>query len=137
MDSTAIRLDAVVVKAQKDPQNSADVSELLPYFREQGLDLKGFYPVALEVSVAPKAVLLKKPLSVFRNVRWRSGRVGDVSFFPCKMTVEGMPFFGFVLIDHSATPDSTKLFILAPTLAMLQATSRLQVEFDGQRAGIG
>ncbi|MBI1363653.1 MAG: hypothetical protein GC134_06680 [Proteobacteria bacterium] len=136
MDSASILLEGIVTKAQSPDRGLGDVAELLPYFREQGLDLKGFHPDPLVVSIAPKAMLLKKPLSVFKNVRWSTGRVGDVSFFPCKMTFQGMPFFGFVYIDHSAVPDSKSIRIIAPPIALIKADMQILVEIDAQRASV-
>jgi len=134
MDGQVLQLEAVIQKVQGIDHTQGLIAELMPHFREQGLDLKGFHMDPLVASIAPKGLILKKALSVFKNIRWSSGRTGDVSFFPCKMTIHGMPFFGFIFIDHSATPNSQVVSIIAPPIPVLEIGTRILLEMDSTRA---
>lgn len=92
--------------------------------REHGLDFAGFHPHPLVVDIAPRALKVVKPLFDIRHTD-----IG-LQFFPCKLEVAGMPFFGYIWVSENAN----QLRIIGPRLKMLEGGQDVTVEVDSSRA---
>jgi hypothetical protein len=64
----------------------------IPIFKQLGLDLEGFYPGTLNVSIEPLSFEMVMPAFTFRQVRWTDLHPPeDFSFSPCRIRVEQGP----------------------------------------------
>lgn len=76
-----------------------------PFFAELGLDLSGFYPGTLNVSIAPLSYRVGKPRHTFRALKWHPEDVAeDFLFFD--VTVhrdDAEPVRGWIYFPHPET----------------------------------
>lgn len=61
----------------------------IPHFRERGLDLGGYHPATLNLSIAPFRFEILQPKVTFREVKWHATEPEeDFSFFDCRLRFE-------------------------------------------------
>jgi len=79
----------------------------IPHFARRGLDLTGWHPATINVSIAPRRFTLRAPCYTFRNVAWTSLHPGeDFSFCRCRVVYGGEAVAGWVYTPHPDTkPD--------------------------------
>lgn len=77
----------------------------LPSFAALGVDLGGFYPGTLNVSIAPRKYRVVKPRQTLYQVKWHPVEPEeDFSFFDLVVhRDEGSPVRGFVYFPHPDT----------------------------------
>lgn len=77
----------------------------LPFFLALGLDLGGFYPGTLNVSIAPLGYRVVRPRHTFRGVKWHPTEPAeDFSFFDVTVHREGAPpVSGLIYFPHPDT----------------------------------
>lgn len=120
----------------------------LPFFLERGLDLSGFYPGTLNVSIAPLSYRVATPKLTFRHVKWHPTEPAeDFSFFDVTVHRTGAPPVpGLIYFPHPDTkpehfqkPDVLELLLpwtegLSYGTTIQLASPPGQMAFD-QRAG--
>ena len=120
-------------KVTKLPLKNADDGALAgrtDMLREQGMDLRGFHPDPIELDITPRVFSLVKPLFESRGEPM-------LKFFPCRMLVEGVPLFGYVMVDAEGEANAPKLRIIGPELRTLEEGQTMTVEMDPARAKVG
>lgn len=77
----------------------------MPFFQALGLDLSGYYPGTLNVSIAPLSYRVVRPRHTFRAVKWHPTEPAeDFSFFDVTVHREsGEPVRGWVYYPHPDT----------------------------------
>ena len=104
-----------------NPFGGSTIKMQMPLFRERGLDLSGFYPGTLNVSIAPRirTILIKEPN--YCGLRWHDDRVEDFFIFKCRLYFNGVPYDGWIYhpnkgenARHQHRPDTFE--ILAPPI---------------------
>jgi hypothetical protein len=76
----------------------------IPFFRSGGLDLEGFFPGTLNISIVPMRLELFRPSFTFRQIAWTDLHPPeDFSFSPCRITYQGNIYEGFVYHPHPET----------------------------------
>lgn len=76
-----------------------------PHFAKLGLDLGGFHPATINVSIAPRFYQIVAPRLTFRTVKWHPTEPAeDFSFFDVRVTVPGRdPVSGLIYQPHPET----------------------------------
>ena len=112
----------------------------VPYFKKLGLDLTGFYPGTMNVSIAPLQYKIVKPRYTFRSLKWHpTERAEDFSFFDLRLLGHGKESLnGFVYFPHPETkPEhfqkSNVLEFLLPHVDGVKVGSTLQVEIPSEQ----
>ena len=76
----------------------------MPAFRERGLDLSGFHPGTLNLSLAPLRLAWEHPRATFREVRWSAGLPAETfSFSPCRLLGLEATVSGWLYRPHPET----------------------------------
>lgn len=77
----------------------------LPFFAERGLDLSGFYPGTLNVSIAPLSYRVLSPRYTFRALKWHpADPAEDFSFFDVVVhRDEAESVTGWIYFPHPET----------------------------------
>jgi hypothetical protein len=124
---------AIVQQDQSAPPTD-HLAEKMPHLREHGLDLHGFHLTPLVLDIKPLKMTVKRPLFDFKGLAWGSRDKGDYAFFPCKMTFEGMPLFGFVYLDRARGAEPSTVRVVGPALRAIKTGMELTLEVDPIRA---
>ncbi len=75
-----------------------------PCFLARGLDLRGFFPGTINISIAPARFRLKHAAHYFRQVEWTDLHPPeDFSFCRCRLTLGGRTVEGLVYYPHPET----------------------------------
>lgn len=109
----------------------------VPRFERQGLDLSAFHRATINVSIHPKKIVPRRPLTTLRGVSWhREVPPEDFSFFTCRLARgEVAPFVnGLVYYPHPETKpehfqDPSTVEVLAPFLPGIDYGDELVLEF--------
>jgi len=110
----------------------------LPYFRDLGLDLSGFYLGTLNVSIAPQTFEFKAPKYTFPQVKWHCDyRAETFSFATAVVDHQNYSYRGWVYYPHPETKighfqDDSILEIITPKIADLSYGDRLTLKLDPQ-----
>lgn len=113
------------------------------FFRELGLDLEGYFPGTINLSIAPHRYRICQAKQTFRSVKWSSDAPAeDFSFFDCRIIpISGEAIAGSIYYPHPETkpehfqsPDILEL--LAPYIRDLQYGNELTLEVDGRQIEI-
>jgi len=133
-------------KAQDPRFPEGTIAMQIPFFRDLGLDLSGYFPGTLNLSIAPQWYRVKQPRYTFRHVKWCPEPAEDFSFFDCRIMQDGgqgngMVWKGLIYYPHPETkpehfqsPDLLEVLVgFIPNLAY---GDRLRVELDDQQIEI-
>jgi hypothetical protein len=75
-----------------------------PIFKDMGLDLDGYFPATLNVSILPNRFEMINPPITFRQVQWTDLHPPeDFSFSPCSLEFKMDSFLGYVYYPHPET----------------------------------
>lgn len=86
------------------PYPAGTIALQIPFFRELGLDLSGYFPATLNISIAPYDFEMKAPEFAFRGVRWTELHPPEDFFFSrCRVIFRGTPRAGLVYYPDPAT----------------------------------
>lgn len=119
--ATIVRGHRVASGQNGDPRFPGGTIQMqLPSFATLGLDLSGFYPGTLNVSIAPLQYRVVKPRFTFRQVKWHPVEPAeDFSFFDvvvhrhCASSVVGFIYFPHpdTKPEHFQKPDVLELLL--------------------------
>jgi hypothetical protein len=115
----------------------------IPLFKERGLDLEGFYPGTLNISIAPYMFKMVAPAYTFRQVEWTDLHPPeDFSFSACKLRFKGWEYPGYVYYPHPETKkrhfESNSLIeIISAKIPEIQYGERLELVLNGEEVQIG
>ncbi len=102
-----------------------------PHFLAAGVDLSGYHPGTINISIAPRRYEVRKAAHTLRKLSWLPDYPPeDFSFFDCRLTLSGRTVDGLVYYPHPETKpefhqDPHVLEILAPFLEGLQVGDRI------------
>ncbi len=106
------RVRGAVVEGHKVASGRSDKGEYpagtiemqLPALRARGLDLTGFFPATLNISIAPWDFEMKAPEFVFRGVHWTDLHPPeDFMFSRCRVLFRDAPYEGLVYYPSPET----------------------------------
>ena len=91
-------------QGEGSPYPAGSIALQVPFFRERGLDLDGYFLGTLNVDVAPFEFVMQQPVYCFRQVGWW-GEIPpeDFSFQVCRLGVGGRLYEGLVYFPHPET----------------------------------
>lgn len=100
-----------------------------PAFAQRGLDLDGFFPGTVNISIRPYHYRVRRARHTFTNVKWKpDAPPEDFSFFDCRLMLTGLTpapedwHRGLIYYPHPETKpehfqDEATLELLLPPLA--------------------
>lgn len=90
--------------AKDNPYPRGTIEMQTPFFQQLGLDLSGFFPGTLNISISPKTFTIQQPEYTFKNVQWHQEYPAeDFSFSPCKVIFQEITYAGLVYYPHPET----------------------------------
>ncbi len=114
----------------------------IPLFKQRGLDLERFYYGTLNISIAPLAFEMIKPLHTFRQVAWTDLHPPeDFSFSPCMVRFEGQEYAGYVYYPHPETKErhfesNSLIEIIADFIPGIQYGDKVEVALIADEVGV-
>ena len=125
-------------QAVDSPYERGTLSMQLPYFRDLGLDLSGFYLGTINVSIAPQTFKLIAPKYTFPQVKWHRDYPAETFSFATAIVIyRATSYSGWVYYPHPETKighfqDDSIVEIIAPKIADLRYGDRLSLKLDPQ-----
>jgi hypothetical protein len=108
-----------------------------PFFQTLGLDLEGYFPGTINLSIAPHQYAIRNAKYTFRNLKWSpTSPAEDFSFFDCRLLISGdRSISGLIYYPHPETkPEHFQaadiLEILAPPIDALSYGDEIVLEVD-------
>jgi len=123
-------------QAKDCPYREGTVGLQIPHLRKRGLDLSGFYPGTLNISIKPKKFSVKHPEFTFRNIRWHIDHPPeDFSFSRCRVYFKGRRASGVVYYPHPETKvgyflDNSTLEIIAEYIEPIHCGDEVEIELN-------
>lgn len=111
-----------------------------PFFKEQGLNLDGYFMGTINLAIAPLKYEIKQAKCTCKNIKWSlNDPAEDFSFFDCRILVSPHRVFnGLIYYPHPETkpehfqpPDV--LEIITPFISGLNYGDELILEVDRQQ----
>jgi hypothetical protein len=138
------KVDGIIERGHKVASGSASDSPYpqgtivmqAPFFRELGLDLTGFFPATLNVSIRPHTFQLVKPEFTFRRVEWTDRHPPeDFSFSRCRVWFQETKYDCLIYYPHPETKkrnfqNPSIIEILAPLIPGIEYGCRIEIEYN-------
>lgn len=128
--------------ARDSPYERGTIEMQLPFFRDLGLDLDGFYLGTINISIAPHTFKFRQPSFTFKEVKWHPNYAAETfSFSPCKIIARQVSYDGLIYYPHPETKighfqDDSILEAIAPSIPNLSYGDRLILLLDPQEIEI-
>lgn len=122
--------------AKDSPYPRGTIEMQIPFFKERGLDLTGFFPGTLNISINPYTFSLRSPKYTFRNVHWTTEHPPeDFSFSRCRVVVQGDEYEGWVYYPHPETKkrnfqDPTIIEVIAPWIPNIGYGAKIKLRVN-------
>jgi hypothetical protein len=122
--------------ASDSPYPRGTIEMQLPFFQALGLDLTGFFPGTLNVSISPKTFQLVNPGLTFRQVQWTDRHPPeDFSFSHCRVVFENANYNALIYYPHPETKkrhfqNPSMIEIIAPLIPEIKYGQRIEVEYN-------
>lgn len=124
--------------AQDSPYEQGTLAMQLPFFRDLGLDLSGFFLATLNVSIAPQTFKIIQPKYTFPQVKWHPNFPGETfSFSPCTVIYHQRSYESLIYYPHPETKighfqDASILEVIATQIPDLNYGDRLKLVINPQ-----
>ena len=118
-------------RAKNSPYERGTIEMQMPYFRDLGLDLSGFYWGTLNISIAPYSFELVKPQYTFPLVKWHPNYDAETfSFSPCEIVYRKINYQSLIYYPHPETKlghfqDDSIIEAIAPEIPGIKYGDRL------------
>lgn len=122
--------------ASDSPYPGGTIETQIPFFRELGLDLTGFFKGTLNVSISPKTFRIVKPEFTFRSVEWTDKHPPeDFSFSRCRILLKHAKYDALIYYPHPETKvrhfqNPSIVEIIAPPIPEIEYGQRIVVEYN-------
>jgi hypothetical protein len=138
------KVDGIIERGHKvasgsaldNPYPEGTIAMQAPFFQKLGLDLTGFFPATLNVSIHPHTFQLLKPEFTFQNVEW-TGRhpPEDFSFSRCHVWFAETKYDCLIYYPHPETKkrnfqNPSIIEILAPHIPGIEYGSKIEIEYN-------
>lgn len=106
-----------------------------PFFKALGLDLTGYFPGTLNISVAPAQFRMLNPAYCFEKVAWIAGFNAETfSFAECTVWFSGKAYQGFVYYPHPETKtqhfhDASLLEVICQPIKGVHYGNKVRLEY--------
>lgn len=124
--------------AEDSPYEQGTLAMQLPFFRELGLDLTGFFLATLNVSIAPQTFKFVQPKYTFPQVKWHPNFPAETfSFSPCTVIYQNQSYDALIYYPHPETKighfqDASILEVIATEIPEVNYGDRLQLAINPQ-----
>ncbi|MCC2605431.1 hypothetical protein [Planctobacterium marinum] len=121
--------------AKDSPYPGGSVSLQMPFFKALGLDLTGYFPGTLNISVAPAQFRMLNPAYCFEKVAWIAGFNAETfSFAECTVWFSGKAYQGFVYYPHPETKtqhfhDASLLEVICQPIKGVHYGNKVRLEY--------
>ncbi|MBE9157650.1 hypothetical protein IQ265_12555 [Nodosilinea sp. LEGE 06152] len=118
------------------PYPAGTIEMQTPFFKALGLDLSGYFPGTLNVSISPHTFQLTNPKFTFRQVEWTDRHPPeDFSFSRCRLLLEDSAYDSWIYYPHPETKkrnfqNLSILEIIAPPIPNIQYGDRVAIEYN-------
>ena len=124
--------------ASNSPYEHGTLEMQLPFFKDLGLDLSGFYLGTLNISIAPHTFKLVQPKYTFAQVKWHRDYPAETfSFSPCMVIYQDISYDGLIYYPHPETKighfqDDSILEIITSPISDIGYGDRLNLKINPQ-----
>lgn len=113
-----------------------------PFFRALGLDLAGYFPGTLNVSVRPHTFQIINPEFTFRQVEWTDRHPPeDFSLSQCRVLFQGSAYDSWIYYPHPETKKRnfqapSTIELIAPKIPGIKDKCRVEIEYNPSEVAI-
>lgn len=128
--------------ADDSPYPAGTIAMQTPYFQALGLDLAGYFPGTLNLSIAPSTFRWIAPAITFQGVAWTDRHPPeDFSFSPCQVRYGDRTYRGLIYYPHPDTKQRhfqspSILEVIAEPIASVTYGDRLTLAYDGAQMAV-
>ena len=121
-------------KAKDSPYELGTIAMQLPFFRDLGLDLSGFFLGTLNISLTPHNFKLRQPKYTFPRVKWHPNYKAETfSFSPCEVVYRDISYPALIYYPHPETKlghfqDDSTIEAIAPEIPGIGYGDRLELK---------
>ncbi|MEA5447690.1 hypothetical protein VB780_03855 [Leptolyngbya sp. CCNP1308] len=122
--------------ALDSPYPASTIEMQTPFFRGLGLDLSGYFPGTLNISISPSTFQLTNPELTFRQVEWTDRHPPeDFSFSRCRVLFQASTYNCWIYYPHPETKkrnfqNPSIIEIIAPPIPNIKYGDRVEVEYN-------
>lgn len=109
-------------EAVDNPYPAGTIAMQMPFFRDRGLDLSGYFSGTLNISIAPKQFSILRPYKTFPLLKWTTLHPPETfSFCQCVLSFQARQYGSLIYYPHPETKrthfqGASVLEILAPRI---------------------
>lgn len=117
--------------AEHSPYGAGSIQLQTPLFKSQGLDLSGYYPGTINLSISPYSISIRQPFWQIQKLEWTRHHPPETfSFFQAELFFSGQTYGGLIYYPHPETKQThfqgaSIVEILAPRIPGLNYGDRL------------
>lgn len=121
-------------QAKDSPYERGTIAMQLPFFRDLGLDLQGFFLGTLNISLAPHRFEMVQPKYTFPLVKWHPNYEAETfSFSPCQLVYGDRTYAGLIYYPHPETKlghfqDDAIIEAIAPPIPNLKYGDAIELK---------
>lgn len=122
--------------ALDSPYPASTIEMQTPFFKALGLDLSGYFPGTLNISISPSTFQLTNPEFTFCQVEWTDRHPPeDFSFSRCRLLLQGSVYESWIYYPHPDTKqrnfqNPSILEMIAPPIPNIQYGDRVEIEYN-------
>lgn len=123
-------------KNPESPYPDGSVVLQFPLLKKLGLDLEGFHPATLNLSISPLSFELTKADHCFENLSWIEGFHPETfSFVQCEVEYQGKRLPAYVYYPHPETKsrdfhNSSLIEVIAPLIPGIKYGQQITLHYD-------
>ena len=121
-------------RAKDSPYARGTIEMQLPFFRNLGLDLGGFFWGTLNISLAPHSFEVLEPQYTFPLVKWHPDYEAETfSFSPCELVYRDNNYQALIYYPHPETKlghfqDDSIIEAIAPPIPEIQYGDEIELK---------
>ncbi|PSN12877.1 hypothetical protein C7293_18285 [filamentous cyanobacterium CCT1] len=122
--------------ALNSPYPAGTIEMQMPFFQALGLDLSGYFPGTINVSISPHTFQLINPEFTFRQVEWTDRHPPEnFSFSQCRILFQGSAYDSWIYYPHPETKKRnfqapSTLEIISLLIPNIKFGDRVEIEYD-------
>ncbi|MDJ0726751.1 MAG: hypothetical protein QNJ38_16725 [Prochloraceae cyanobacterium] len=122
-------------QGKNSPYPSGTIEMQTPFFKELGLDLRGYFKGTLNVSISPNTFKILKPEFTFKDVEWTDKHPPETfSFSSCRIIFKKCRYNSWIYYPHPETKkrhfqEPYIVEIIAPFIPEINYGDAIELEY--------
>jgi CTP-dependent riboflavin kinase len=129
-------------KNPDSPYPHGTITMQMPFFKDMGLDLTGYFAGTLNLAITPYEFKILRPDFHFKQVLWAEGFTAeDFSFVACNLIYTSNRYPAYIYYPHPETKvrhfhANNLVEVLAPRIDNINYGAALKLEYDSDKLAV-